>query len=69
MLASLAVLGNDAAKSKFLEAPNYTSKLSGSLKIGQMLVNEKAVREVESGVVEDALDPLGDKRIYVGVLG
>lgn len=69
MLASLAVLGTDTAKSKFLEAPNYTAKLSGFLKIGQMLVYEKAVREVESGMVENALDPLGDMKIYVGVLG
>jgi hypothetical protein len=62
VLAFLAVSGIDAAKSKFLEAPNYTSKLSGFIKIGQMLVLEKAVREVESGMVENALDPLDDMR-------
>lgn len=62
MLAFLAVSGIDTAKSIFFEAPNYTLKLSGFIKIAQMLVFEKAVREVESGMVENALDPLDEMR-------
>lgn len=62
VLGLLAVLGIDAACSTFLEAPNYTSKLSGFIKIGQMLVLGKAVREVECGKVDNVLDPLDDMR-------
>jgi hypothetical protein len=62
VLAFLAVSGIDTAKSIFFEAPNHTSKLSGFIKIAQMLVLEKAVREVESGMVENALDPLDEMR-------
>ena len=62
VIGLLAVLGIDTANSTFLEAPNYTSRLSGFIKIGQMLVLEKAVREVESGPVDNVLDPLDDMR-------
>lgn len=62
VLGLLAILGIDAARSRFLEAPNYTSRPSGFIKIGQMLVLEKAVREAECGNVDNILDPLDDMR-------
>jgi hypothetical protein len=62
VLGFLAVLGIDTGNSSFFEAPNYTSKLSGFIKISQMLVLEAAVRAVESGKVDNPLDPLEDMR-------
>lgn len=62
VLGFLAVLGIDTGNSTFFEAPNYTSKLSGFIKISQMLVLEAAVREMESGKVDNALDPLEEMR-------
>jgi hypothetical protein len=62
VLGFLAVLGIDTGNSSFFEAPNYTSKLSGFIKISQMLVLEAAVRAVESGKVDNPLDPLEDIR-------
>lgn len=41
VLAFLAVSEIDTAKSIFFEAPNYTSKLSGFIKIAQMHVSRK----------------------------
>ena len=62
VLGFLAVRGIDTRNSIFFEAPNYTSKLSGFIKISQMLVLEAAVREMESGKVDNALDPLEEMR-------
>lgn len=62
VLGFLAILGIDTSNSTFFEAPNYTSKLSGFIKISQMLVLEAAVREMESGSVDNALDPLDEMR-------
>lgn len=43
----LAVLGIDEANSTFYDAPTYTPKLSGFIKISQLLVLEKAIIAVE----------------------
>ena len=60
--AFFAVLGIDTARSTSFEAPNYTSKLSGFIKIDQIPVLENAVKEIESTMVENAFDPLNNTR-------
>lgn len=62
VLGFLAVLGIDTGNSCFFEAPNYTSRLSGFIKISQMLVLEAAVRAMESGKFDNPLDPLEEMR-------
>lgn len=62
VLSFLAVLGIDTGNSAFHQAPNYTPKLSGFIKIGQMLVLQKAVLMVEKGEADNSLDPLDDMR-------
>jgi hypothetical protein len=57
VLGFLAVLGIDTGNFYFFEAPNYTSKLSGFIKISQMLALGAAVHAVESGKVGNPLDP------------
>lgn len=61
-LGFLAVIGIDTRNSRFYEAQNHTSILSGFIKIGQMLVLEKAVRAVDQGLAEDPLDELDEVR-------
>lgn len=62
VLGFLAVLGVDTGSCSFFEALNYTSRLSGFIKISQMLVLEAAVRAMESGKVDNPLDPLEEMR-------
>lgn len=62
VLGFLAVLGIDTGNSAFHQTPNYTPKLLGFIKIGQMLVLQKAVRKVEKGEADNSLDPLNDMR-------
>jgi hypothetical protein len=62
VLGFLAVLGIDKKNSTFFEAQNYTPILSGFIKIGQMLVLQKAVRAVESEEVEEPFTILDEMR-------
>jgi hypothetical protein len=58
----LAVLGIDEANGVFYEAPNFTPKLSGFIKITQLLVLQKAVYAAEDGSADDPLDALDEMR-------
>jgi hypothetical protein len=62
LVGFLAVLGIDEANAAFYEAPNYTPKLSGFIKITQLLVLQQAVYAVEDGRSDDPLEPLDDMR-------
>lgn len=62
ILSFLAVLGVDEGNNTFYEASNYTSKLSGFIKIAQLLVLQKAVLLAESGDCTDPIEPLDEMR-------
>jgi hypothetical protein len=54
----LAVLGIDEANGVFHEAQNFTPKLSGFIKITQLLVLQSAVYAAEDGLANNPLDAL-----------
>jgi len=56
------VLGIDQQNQRFYEAHNYTPILSGFIKIGQMLVLQKAIRAVEQGRADEPLDVTNEMR-------
>ena len=62
VLNCLAVISIDRNNATFHEAASYTLKLSGFVKISQMLVLQQAVHEAEERVSENALDPLNEMR-------
>jgi hypothetical protein len=65
----LAVLSVDKEKGVFREPCTYTSMLSGFIKIGQLLVVEKAVRAAEMGMVQhpsEVLDEMRDRFLAHG---
>lgn len=55
IISFLAVLGIDESNNAFYEASNYTSKLSGFIKIAQLLVLQKAVTLAQE---KDCCDPI-----------
>ena len=58
----LAVLGIDMQKQTFVEAPAYTSNLSGLIKVGQVLVIQRAVMGAEDGEADHPADLLDEMR-------
>jgi hypothetical protein len=62
IVSFLAVLGIDEANGTFYEAPNFTPKLSGFIKITQLLVLQKAVDMAAGSMAEDPLDALDKMR-------
>jgi hypothetical protein len=70
LVGFLAVLGVDAARQTFRDPYSYTSYLSGLVKVAQMLVALRAVREAEAGEVShpaDALDKMRERFLIYGV--
>ena len=67
MLGYLAIIGIDVCNSTFYEAINYTSILSGFIKISQMLVLQKAVEEEHSRAAcsFDLLDEMRERFMTV----
>jgi hypothetical protein len=66
----LAVLGVDTTRQTFRDPYSYTSYLSGLVKMAQMLVALRAVREAEAGQVShaaDALDRMRERFLVYGV--
>jgi hypothetical protein len=62
ILGFLVVLGIDEKNSTFFEAQNYTLILSGSIKIGQMLVLQKAIQAFKNEEVEEPFTILDKMR-------
>ncbi|KAM0716822.1 hypothetical protein Q7P37_007625 [Cladosporium fusiforme] len=58
----LAVLGIDKEKGVFREPWDYTPLLSGFIKIGQLLVIEKAVKAAEAGIIQQPSELLDEMR-------
>ncbi|KAF4547048.1 Hypothetical protein D9617_64g101310 [Elsinoe fawcettii] len=58
----LAILGIDVKARTFMSAYAYTPTLSKFIKIGQMLVAQRAVLPVEEGETDDPADLLDDMR-------
>jgi hypothetical protein len=70
LVGFLAVLGVDAARQTFRDPYSYTSSLSGLVKMAQILVALRAVREAEAGHVShpaDALDEMRECFLIYGV--
>jgi hypothetical protein len=70
LVGFLAVLGVDAARQTFQDPYSYTSYLSGLVKMAQMLVALRAVREAKAGQVShpaDALDEMRERFLVYGV--
>jgi hypothetical protein len=64
------MLGVDAARQTFQDPYSYTSYLSGLVKMAQMLVALRAVREAKAGQVShpvDALDKMRERFLVYGV--
>jgi hypothetical protein len=70
LVGFLAVLGVDPARQSFQDPYSYTSSLSGLVKMAQMLVALRAVREAKAGEVghpADALDKMCERFLIYGV--
>jgi hypothetical protein len=70
LIGFLAVLGVDPARQTFRDPCQYTSSLSGLVKMAQMLVALQAVRAAEAGRVShpaDALDEMRERFLVYGV--
>ncbi len=69
VLGFFAVLAIDRERKTLIDAYTYTSFLSGFIKIGQMLVIQRAVSAVELGEIEylsDLLDGIRDQFLIQG---
>jgi hypothetical protein len=70
LVGFLAVLRVGAARQTFQDPYSYTSSLSGLVKMAQMLVALRAVREADAGHVShpaDALDEMRERFLIYGV--
>ena len=62
VIGFFAILGIDEEKEVFRDAHQYTPILSGFIKVGQLLVIQRAVLAVDEGIVDEPSSILDEMR-------